>query len=152
MCGFRSRSSGTALVVTDGGDDAHEYFPLLAEFLYLRTQTESFNRLYEFATRRGAIYVRSRDEAGPWRTLPLPLCFDGHVGSISLDDDEMIALDDARRIYTMDNALKDPSTFDWTARWGPPFWTGTGFALRDGVIAWSWSVISPLEDGSWVDP
>ena len=125
----------------------------LPKRVYLRTQTESFNRLYEFAARRGAIYVRSRDaEAEPWRTLPLPACFDGLVASISLDDDEMIALDDARRIYTMDNALKDASSFNWTARWGPPFWTGTGFALRDGVKAWSWSVISPLEDQVWVDP
>jgi hypothetical protein len=125
---------------------------LLPSHVYLRTQTETFNRLYEFATRKGAIYVRARDETAPWRTLPIPLCFDGRVASISLDDDEMIALDDARRIYTMDNALKDPSSFNWTSRWGPPFWTGTGFALPDGVRAWSWSVISPLEDQSWKDP
>src|SRR5205823_6026715 len=125
---------------------------LLPKHVYLRTQTETFNRLYEFATHKGAIYVRARGSADPWRTLPLPLCFDGRVASISLDDDEMIALDDARRIYTMDNALKDPSSFNWTSRWGPPFWTGSGFALRDGVKAWSWSVISPLEDGTWVDP
>src|SRR4051794_5069689 len=32
MWGFRSRSSGTALVVTDEGDGTHEHFPLLAEF------------------------------------------------------------------------------------------------------------------------
>jgi hypothetical protein len=124
----------------------------LPRHVYLRTQSETFNRLYEFAARHGAIYVRKRGSNEPWRTLPLPLCFDGRVASISLDDDELIALDDARRIYTMDNALKDASSFNWTARWGPPFWTGTGFALRDGVKAWSWSVISPLEDQYWVDP
>src|SRR3954452_6833870 len=33
--------------------------------VYLRTQTETFNRLYEFATLGGALYVRGRDEAGP---------------------------------------------------------------------------------------
>src|SRR3954463_9645694 len=125
---------------------------LLPSHVYLRTQTETFNRLYEFATRKGAIYVRARGAADKWRAMPLPLCFDGRVSSISLDDDEMIALDDARRVYTMDNALKDPSSFNWTSRWGPPFWTGTGFALPDGVRAWSWSVISPLEDQTWKDP
>src|SRR3954452_8090730 len=52
----------------------------------------------------------------------------------------------------MDNALKDPSSFNGTSRWGPPFWTGAGFALPDGGRAWSWSVISPLEDQTWKDP
>jgi hypothetical protein len=119
--------------------------------VFLRSPTESFNRLYEFATRGGRIYVRARDGNGPWRQLPLPLCFDGRVASISLDDDELIALDDSRRIYTMDNALKDPTAFNWTNRWGTPFWTGPGYTLP-ATKAWSWSVISPLEDKNWTDP
>ena len=52
----------------------------------------------------------------------------------------------------MDNALKDASAFNWTNRWGTPFWTGPGYTLPGGVKAWSWSVISPLEDESWIDP
>ena len=52
----------------------------------------------------------------------------------------------------MDNALKDASLFNWTARWGTPFWTGPGYALPGGVRAWSWSVVSPLEDVTWPDP
>ena len=69
--------------------------------------------------------------------MPLPLCFDGRVASISLDDDELIALDTARRIYTMDNALKDASAFNWTNRWGTPFWTGPGLHAarrRQGLV------------------
>ena len=118
----------------------------------LRTPSETFNRRYEFATRQGRIFGRDRGAGGPWREMPLPPCFAGRVESISLDDDEMIALDTARRVYTMDNALKDGSSFNWTSRWGTPFWTGPGYSLPDGVEAWSWSVISPLEDGNWVDP
>lgn len=119
----------------------------------LRTQTETFNRRYAFVTRGGAIYVRSRaDSTGPWRELPVPPCFAGRVASISLDDDEMIALDDARRVYTMDNALKDASLFNWSSRWGTPLWGGPGYVLPRGVIAWSWSVISPAEDVRWTDP
>ena len=124
---------------------------LLPDAVHLRTPTESFNRLYEFATRDGRIYARARESTGPWRQMPLPLCFDGRVQSISADDDELIALDTSRRIYTMDNALKDPSVFNWTNRWGTPFWTGPGYTLP-AVKAWSWSVISPLEDESWIDP
>ena len=124
---------------------------LVPDAVHLRTPTESFNRLYEFATRDGRIYARARESTGPWRQMPLPLCFDGRVRSISADDDELIALDTSRRVYTMDNALKDPSAFNWTNRWGTPFWTGPGYTLP-ATKAWSWSVISPLEDENWIDP
>ena len=150
-------SAGTPdQVPADVGSDFPPTWPeappgLLPDRVYLRTPTESFNRLYEFATREGTIYGRVRDSDGPWRELPLPLCFAGRVASISLDDDELIALDTANRVYTMDNALKDASQFNWTSRWGTPFWTGPGYTLPH-VKAWSWSVISPLEDHNWTDP
>lgn len=125
---------------------------LLPKTVALRTPSQTFNRLYEFATAGGEIYARGRRETGPWRRMPLPLCFDGRVSAISVDDDELIALDTARRVYTMDNALKDASAFNWTNRWGTPFWTGPGYTLPPDVKAWSWSVISPLEDHNWTDP
>ena len=126
--------------------------PGLPTAVHLRTQSEGFNRRYEFVLRDGRIYVRVRESRDPWRELPIPLCFAGRVASMSVDDDELVALDTARRVYTMDNALKDASLFNWTARWGTPFWTGPGYGLPGGVKAWAWSVISPLEDGNWVDP
>jgi hypothetical protein len=125
---------------------------LLPQRVHLRTDDETFNRLYEFATRGGTIYGRTRDGDEPWRELPLPLCFAGKVDSISLDDDEMVALDTAGRIFTMDNALKTPALFNWTIRWGTPVWTGLGYTLPGGIRAWAWSVVSPLEDETWTDP
>ena len=124
---------------------------LLPEAVHMRTPAQSFNRLYEFALRDGRIYARARDAGGPWRQMPLPLCLDGRVQSIAADDDELIALDNARRVYSMDNALKDATLFNWTNRWGTPFWTGPGYTLPP-TKAWSWSVISPLEDENWIDP
>ena len=123
---------------------------LLPKRVYLRTATDSFNRRYAFATRGGEMYAQL--PGGPWRQMPLPPCFDGRVKSIAVDDDELIALDDSRRIFTMDNALKDASLFNWTSRWGTPFWAGPGYQLPGGIRAWSWSVVSPLEDGRWTDP
>ena len=42
--------------------------------------------------RGGAIYVRPRGDATtPWRELPVPPCFAGHVAAISADDDELSA-------------------------------------------------------------
>jgi len=51
----------------------------------------------------------------------------------------------------MDHALDDPAQFNWTYRWGPFFWTGNGRALPADALAWSWSVVSPLEDVNWTD-
>jgi hypothetical protein len=144
-------------VPADGGPGVTAVWPEataedLPPAVPLRTRTETFNRRYEFVTRDGRIYGRNRRAEGPWREMPLPPCFAGRVRSISLDDDEMVALDTSNRIYTMDNALKDASLFSWSSRWGTPFWTGLGYSLPSGVKAWAWSVISPLEDKTWTDP
>ncbi len=124
---------------------------LLPDRVFLRTETEGFNRLYDFATRRGGIFARLRVGSHPWRRLPLPACFAGHVAQISVDDDEMIALDDQRHVFTMNRALDNGSAFSWTGHWGVPIWRGPGITLPP-TRAWSWSVISPLEDHNWTDP
>jgi hypothetical protein len=73
------------------------------------------------------------------------------VRSISADDDELVAIDSHRRVFVMDNALKGPGAFNWSRRWGAPFWQGRGRTLPAGVLAWAWSVISPAEDRTWSD-
>ena len=118
----------------------------------LRTESETFNRIYEFATRAGTIYARRRQADEPWRELPVPPCFAERVASISVDDDELIAIDTAHHIYTMDNALKEGTLFNWSSRWGTPFWLGPGYSLPPDLRAWAWSVVSPVEDETWTDP
>ncbi len=120
--------------------------------VHLRSSTETFNRLYEFSLAAGGLFAHRRGGAEPWRAVPLPDCLAGNLTGISADDDEMVALDRERRIYTMDNALKDPATWNWTSRWGRPLWTGSGFAVPADAREWSWSVISPAEDETWTDP
>jgi hypothetical protein len=127
----------------------------LPDRVWLRSTTDTFNRRYYFALRGGQIYFKPNVERtgtdGPWRALPVPACFAGDVQAISADDDEMLAIDSQRRIYTMDGALSDPALFNWTSRWGPLFWTGPGGTLPANPIAWSWSVLSPDEDRTWTD-
>ena len=126
----------------------------LPPLVFLRTATQSFNRRYDFVVSRGRIWFKSNAEVTgirqPWKALPLPACFDGQVASISADDDEMIALDRQRHVYTMDYALREPRYFNWTRRW-TNIWRGSGRQLPRGILAWSWSVISPREDHFWVD-
>jgi hypothetical protein len=127
----------------------------LPDRVWLRSTTDTFNRRYYFAARGGQIYFKPNVERtgtdGSWRALPLPPCFAGDVQAISADDDEMLAIDSQRRIYSMDGALSDPAMFNWTSRWGPPFWTGPGGILPANPVAWSWSVLSPDEDRTWTD-
>ncbi|MGZ4251304.1 MAG: hypothetical protein ACXVUE_23750 [Solirubrobacteraceae bacterium] len=122
--------------------------------VFLRTSTQTFNRRYDFVVSRGRIWFKSNAEVTgirqPWKAVPLPACFDGQVASISADDDEMIALDRQRHVYTMDYALREPRYFNWTSRW-TNIWHGPGRQLPRGILAWSWSVISPREDRFWVD-
>ncbi len=103
----------------------------LPKVVELRTGRESFNRLFEFALRDGRLFARAR-HAGPdaWRTVPLPACLDGRLLSISADDDELLALDVGRRVYTMDNALKEPALWNWSSRWGTLVWTGPATCCR----------------------
>lgn len=125
---------------------------LLPKRVFLRGATETFNARYAFATRGGKLYVSHvAGGADGWREVPLPDCLAGRVASISADDDELIAIDADRRVFTMDNALKGPGAFNWTRRWGLPFWNGGGRTLPTGVLAWSWSVLSPAEDKTWSD-
>ena len=128
---------------------------LLPDRVWLRSTSDTMNRRWYFATRAGRIWFKPNVERsgadGPWRELPLPACFAGDVQAISLDDDEMLAIDSQRRVYTMDGALSDPAAFNWTSRWGPVFWTGPGRTLPTGVLTWSWSVLSPDEDKTWTD-
>src|SRR3954468_9060284 len=116
----------------------------------LRSLTRTFNRRYAFALQGGSIYFRPVASTA-WMRLPVPSCFDGDVRAISVDDDELLAVDSARRVFTMAGALRDTVWFNWTERWGPPFWTGGGRRLPAGS-KWSWSVLSPLEDRTWSDP
>jgi hypothetical protein len=120
-----------------------------------RSETESFNRRYQFALADGSIFYKSNTEVTgirePWARLPVSSCFDGHVAGLSVDDDELVAVDEDRWVYTMDGALSSPAYFTWTMRWGRPFWTGAGRTLPRGVVDWEWSVVSQLEDGTWRD-
>lgn len=127
----------------------------LAKRVWLRSMKATYNRRYWFGLRGGHIWFRSNQEVTgirqPWAPLSTPGCFNGDVTGISVDDDELLAINSDRQIFTMDGALGDPSFFNWTVRWGPVFWTGAGRTLPPGK-AWSWSVSSPIEDGTFTDP
>lgn len=127
----------------------------LPDQVVFRSERQSFNRRYQFAVVRGTIFYKSNTTVTgirePWTALDVPDCFDGEVAGVSVDDDELVAVDEDRWVYSMDGALREPAYFTWTMRWGRPFWTGAGRTLPPGVLDWEWSVISQAEDGTWRD-
>lgn len=122
----------------------------------LHSPTMSQNRNYYFAVKNGRLYVKPNFERtgkrGKWRHVPAPACLDGDIRSIDADDDELTAINSSNQIFGMDQALSIPSRFNWSSRWGFPFWTGDGFTVPGDAVAWAWTVISPRESEYWVDP
>ncbi|WP_328296469.1 hypothetical protein OG389_00740 [Streptomyces sp. NBC_00435] len=119
--------------------------------IHLRGTTATFNRRWSFALSAGRIHVKEASESGDWHVMSLPECLAGHVTGISVDDDELVALDEDGAVYTMDHALNAPWTWNWTRRFGSPLWLGGGTTVPSGATRWSWSVLSPGEDDVWRD-
>ncbi|RZO87214.1 MAG: hypothetical protein EVA65_02795 [Oceanococcus sp.] len=125
------------------------------EQIYLRTDTETFNRKYQFVLHEGNVWYKHNTAVtgveDDWTQVYMPNCLAGTLIGISADDDELIAIRKNGDIYGLDNVLKDPLLFNWTSRWGTPVWLGTGYHIQEDYLSWSWTVISNSEDKNWTD-
>ena len=121
-----------------------------------RTRVASFNRQYEFVIHRERIFFRHREESSgiqqPWKLLPVHPAM-GRPAELSADDENLMVVDEAGRIFTMFKGLEeDTAAFRWTDRWGHPFWYGPGIQLPPDALAWDASFMSPAEDKYWLAP
>lgn len=122
----------------------------------LRTQTTQFNRFWDFALVDGALLTRPRTGGGrnvePWRYAPLPDCLRGVLVGISVDDDELVAIDGDGWMYTLDNVSHSPLLWNWTSAFGAPLWAGTGQRVAGPDPGrWALSVSSPWDNQTYVD-
>ncbi|RDI30489.1 hypothetical protein DEU38_10570 [Rhodococcus sp. AG1013] len=144
---------------SQGGRDGLERLPEFVgdnapSSVELRTQTTQFNRIWDFALVDAALLTRPRagSDAEPWRYAPLPECLRDRLVGISVDDDELIAVDDAGWIYTMDNVSQAPLFWNWTSAFGAPLWTGSGQRLPGTEPGtWALSVSSPWDNQTYTD-
>jgi len=138
-----------------GGSSGFSSLPIapvaLPRQVYFRTTTATFNTRWSFLLRQGRVYTKPLTAVGGWRTVPVPPCLNGSLSGISVDDDELVGIGPGRSIYTMDHALNDPALWNWTSRYGTPFWAGSGNTLPLGARDWSWSVDSPNTTKTWTD-
>ncbi|WP_228460633.1 hypothetical protein [Gordonia crocea] len=113
----------------------------LPRAVHLRDGTVGFNSFLETALRRGSIYVRPRHSVGVWRKVPTPGCLDGHVVGVSVNNNMLVALDRDGWIYSLDNLLAAPVTWNWTRLYGAPIWLWPGLTVpNDPHNARKWSL------------
>lgn len=141
---------------TAGGTPAGtEIAATLPERVHLRGTQESYTTQHYYAVRSNRIYVKANEETTgihePWRALLLPRCLDGHVSAVSADAKTVVALDDARWLYTLDLRKSNPQGMGWTRRWGPFFWTDFGMQMFGDVQHWATSDLSPDENPTYTD-
>ncbi|MBW3084423.1 hypothetical protein KEM60_00610 [Austwickia sp. TVS 96-490-7B] len=118
----------------------------------LRDSTSGFNRRFEFTLREGLIYTRAIGGDGRWRHAALPACLQGALVGMSVNDDELVAVDAAGWLYTMDNALSSPGKWNWMKAWGAPFWAGSGQRTpTTDPGRWVLSILGTHEDVSFTD-
>ncbi|ROH93432.1 hypothetical protein ED208_02625 [Stagnimonas aquatica] len=124
-----------------GAEAAPEVARELPGVVHLRGRQQSFDGEHYYAVHEGRIYLKAnRETTGidqPWRALRLPRCLDGQVSEISADGSVLLALNQARQIYTLDYANGAIGAGGWTRRWGPFFWTDLGGWIFEDVRDWA---------------
>ncbi|WKD60306.1 hypothetical protein CCICO_01260 [Corynebacterium ciconiae DSM 44920] len=145
------------LVPPDFGDEGYEQLPVadpagLPEQVVLRDNTQGFNEKVEVALREGELAVRHVGDP-VWRELPTPDCLKGAIVGISVNEDALVALDDAGWIYTLSNLLSSPQRWGWIRAWGGPVWLGKGHQSPTTEPGrWALSVIGTHTDRFYETP
>jgi hypothetical protein len=139
-----------------GSGPRSDVLDALPDIVYLKTTTQSFNRLYYFAVLNGDVWVKPNVEStgvdGAWSKVVVPAALVGRVSEVSADDYGVVLFDrDGRLFWTMSGALGVPFAPAWTSNWGAPLASGPGFELPDGIQKWEYAVLTVQEDGYWVD-
>ncbi|GAB78954.1 hypothetical protein SAMN05421595_0169 [Austwickia chelonae] len=120
--------------------------------VHLRDGRSGFNRRFEFALHQGRLATRAVQGDGRWRQMRVPHCLDGKIVSFSVNDDELVAVDRAGWLYTLDNVLSSPRLWNWMRAWGAPFWSGSGHRTPTSAEGrWALSILGKHEDVSFTD-
>lgn len=141
----------------EGGPAAELHIAVnLPTRVYLRGSKESYTATHYFAVREGRLFVKANEEVTgtqeAWREMLVPRCLRGSVSEVSADGTVVLALNQARDIYSWDSANYAPGAAGWTRRWGAPFWTDMGEAIPADVRDWATSHTSGSSgDTSYID-
>ncbi len=124
----------------------------LPEEVLFRDNNGGYTKDMESCLYEGNIYIRHRDKGESWRACPMPEDLKGNVVAISMDADEIVALDKDNWIYLLEGLYKDSAEWTWSTSWGEVFSLGRGYQLPTGENGkWSLSNIDPKHDLTYLD-
>ncbi|KQB86928.1 hypothetical protein [Corynebacterium lowii] len=135
------------------GDQAHQGNQAhLPERVDVRDNTQGFNEQIEAALSGGDLFVRRVGDS-QWREAPTPECLKGKITGISLNDDALLALDEAGWMYTLSNLQSSPQRWGWIRAWGGPVWLGKGMQMPTTQPGrWALSLIGTHTDRVYDTP
>lgn len=117
-----------------------------------RDAQQGGNGVVDVVLRTGVLYARPQTTTGTWRVMPTPDCLHGQIVAMSIDSENLVALDSDGWMYTVDNLLYGPRMWSWTRSWGAPIWLGPGDRVAgDPRSPSTWS-LSHRISRSFVDP
>lgn len=119
----------------------------LPHTVYLRDNQASYNRYYEAALLDGVVYIRHRGVAENWREAPMPEELKGKIVSLSMDNNELVCLDENNWVYTCGRVKQDPSQWYWITAWGELYKVGNAYQIGNRAdYQWCLSFIDPDDD------
>ncbi|WP_188064752.1 hypothetical protein [Dietzia sp. ANT_WB102] len=131
--------------------------PLAADHLDLpdvvnyRDAHQGFNGFVDVSLAEGSLYTRPQGTSDAWRKVPTPGCLDGHIVSMSIDQNMLVALDSDGWIYSLDNLLSGPMLWNWTRSFGGPIWLWPGHTVPGDPAADTVWAMSHRMSESFVD-
>lgn len=144
----------------EGKDGAYPYTQLqqapagvkLPDKVYFRDNNESYNRIYEIALANGTIYMRKRNSSEPWKVAPQPEALKGKIQAISMDADEIIAVDKDRWIYNCFDCDEDTNNWNWGTAWGRVMRQGDSYQVGNTAPGkWALSITNVDADKTYTD-
>lgn len=118
----------------------------------MRDNTSSYNRKWEITLKDGQLYTRPRHSTQAWRLAPMPSCLRGQLIGVSMDAEEIVALDRNGWVYTMFEAQENTAEWYWKTAWGSLLRAEDGFQMANTHPSqWSLSIINIDDDKYYTD-
>ncbi len=120
--------------------------------IHLRDNTSSYNRYFEVTVKNGNIYTRHRNSNERWRLAPMPGCTQGRIVGVSMDAEEIVAIDKNGWVYTIFGVQKDTEEWYWKTAWGSLMRAEDGFQMANITPGqWALSIINVDDDKTYTD-
>lgn len=120
--------------------------------IYLRDNTGTYNKVYQFYLLDGTLYLRKRQEKGAWKVAPQPESLKGKISGISADGYQLLAVGPDDVLYQLHNAAQETTNFYWDHAWGGVFRVGDFYQAPNAKpFQWALSFITQDDDLSYKD-